>query len=260
MAQFSNFIIAAQTSNPAINAARAVRALLVLSCFVFSPVFAQTSEEYDEFDDEDFEEIDATLIADPLEPFNRAMFVVNDKLYFYALKPVARAYRYVPEKARVSIGNFFKNLRAPIRIGNALLQLKLVDAGNELLRFGVNSTVGIGGLFDPARRYLGIREVDEDLGQTLGHYGLGQGFYIVLPVLGSTSLRDGVGSAGDYYYPNPAFAGVDDYARAGLYAWSSVNVISLDRDTYEAIKRDQLDPYSFIRDAYAQNRASRVKQ
>jgi phospholipid-binding lipoprotein MlaA len=238
---------------------QALRALLLFSFCVSCSVFAQPPS--DDFDDEDYDDEVAPLIADPLEPFNRAMFAFNDKLYFYALKPVARAYRHVPEGARVSVSNFFKNLRSPIRMANALLQLKLVDAGNELLRFGINTTIGIGGLFDPARKYLGIREIDEDLGQTLGHYGVGQGLYLVLPIFGSTSVRDGIGSTVDYYYLDPAFTAVDDdWTKVGLYALDSVNEVSLDRDTYEAIKRDQLDPYSFVRDAYAQNRQARVSR
>ena len=234
--------------------------LLPLCLFLAFPAFAQSSD--DEPADEDVQDIQPQpLIPDPLERFNRAMFVFNDKLYFYALKPVARAYRHVPEGARVSVGNFFSNLRSPIRMVNALLQLKLVQAGNELLRFGVNTTFGIAGLFDPAATYLGIRSVDEDLGQTLGYYGVGQGLYLVVPFYGSTSLRDGIGSLADYYYLDPTYLAVDsDVKRTGVYVVQSVNQVSLDRDTYEQIKRDQLDPYAFIRDAYAQNRASRIRQ
>jgi phospholipid-binding lipoprotein MlaA len=225
-----------------------------------SPAFAQTPDE--EPEDEEIPDFHETrLIPDPLEGFNRAMFAFNDKLYFYALKPVARAYRYVPEGARVSVGNFFSNLKAPIRMANALVQLKLVDAGNELLRFGINTTFGIAGLFDPATKYLGIRQIDEDLGQTLGHYGVGQGFYLVVPFYGSSSLRDGIGSLTDYYLLDPTYYGLsNDLERTGAYAAQSVNTVSLDRDTYEAIKRDQLDPYIFIRDAYAQNREARVNR
>jgi phospholipid-binding lipoprotein MlaA len=240
------------------SAMRARNALLLLFLFVTAPAFAADTDEADE----EFGEPEQTaLIADPFEPFNRAMFAFNDKLYFYVLKPVARVYRYVPERARVSASNFFANLRAPVRMANALLQLKLVVAGNELLRFGINSTFGLAGLFDPARTYLGIRETDEDLGQTLGHYGVGQGFYIVVPIYGGTSLRDGVGSLADYYYLDPTYTEVSsDVARAGVYAFESVNTVSLDHDTYETIKREQLDPYAFIRDAYAQNRAARIKE
>lgn len=109
------------------------------------------------------------LISDPLELFNRGVFWVNDKLYFYALKPVAKGYRLViPRTARVSVGNFFSNLAAPIRVGNALLQLKFRDFGTEVYRFVINTTFGIAGLFDPAESVAGVRPVNEDFGQTLG--------------------------------------------------------------------------------------------
>lgn len=239
---------------------KTLQILFVLCALIAgAPAAAQTAEEYQGLYDEDFDDETFELIADPLEPFNRAMFAFNDRLYFYVLKPTVRVYRHVPEPARRSIGNFFTNVRAPIRIVNALLQLKLVDAGNELLRFGVNSTVGVAGLFDPARRYFGLRGIDEDLGQTLGHYGVGQGFYLVVPVFGPTTLRDGLGSLVDGLYLDPVVVYVeDDWVSTGLYAWNMVNTVSLDRDTYETIKREAFDPYTFIRDAYAQRREAEV--
>lgn len=235
---------------------RTLQALFALSCLATAQVLlAQTPDIYDEdFDDEDFE-----LIADPLERYNRAMFAFNDRVYFYVLKPVVRTYRHVPLPVRVSIGNFFWNLRAPIRIVNSLLQLKLVDAGNELLRFGVNSTFGLAGFFDPAKRYLGIRSVDEDLGQTLGRYGVGHGFYIVMPFFGPTTLRDGVGGLVDAVYLDPLIVYPEDsVASAALIGVNMVNEFSLDRDTYEAVKREAFDPYTFIRDAYVQQRQAKV--
>jgi phospholipid-binding lipoprotein MlaA len=239
---------------------RLLRLLLILSCLASFPLLAQPdggSDDWDDWDD-DWDD-DIFLIADPLEAFNRAMFAFNDRLYFLVLKPVARVYRVVPTPVRTSTRNFFSNLRAPIRITNSLFQLKLVDAGNELLRFGVNSTIGIGGLFDPARKYLGIRQKSEDFGQTLGRYGVGHGFYLVAPVYGPTSLRDGTGALFDGYFLDPVVFLVDDYWQsAGLMTFEGINTLSLDRDTYEAIKRDALDPYVFIRDAYAQSRAAEV--
>lgn len=240
---------------------RLLQSLLICSCFVTFPLMAQPAGgpgAWDDFDDDDWED-DVILISDPLEPFNRAMFAFNDRLYFLVLKPVARAYRVVPVPVRTSTRNFFANLRAPVRIVNSLLQLQLVDAGNELLRFGVNSTVGIVGLFDPARKHLGIRGKREDFGQTLGRYGVGHGFYIVVPMFGSTSLRDGTGLLLDGYYLDSVAYIVDNkWQYAGAIAFDGINTLSLDRDTYESIKRDALDPYVFIRDAYAQSRAAEV--
>lgn len=218
---------------------------------------AVMQDEADPYDDE-FED-DGEIIADPLEPMNRAIFAFNDKLYFYVLKPTARAYRVLPRGARVSVSNFFSNLAAPIRMANALFQFRLLDAGGELLRFGVNTTVGIGGLFDPARKYLGLREKDEDFGQTLGSYGIGQGFYLVLPGLGSSSARDGIGRLVDGYYFDPVVIVPDETSEVvALKALDMVNFVSLDKDTYEIIKRESLDPYTFIKNAYAQSRAGKV--
>lgn len=235
--------------------------LFILGCFIlltFPALTVKADDDWGDFDD-DYWDDDPVLIADPFEPFNRAMFEFNDRVYFMVLKPVARVYRHVPEPIRVSTSNFFSNLRAPIRITNSLLQLRLVDAGNELLRFGVNTTVGVGGLFDPARNYLGIREKREDFGQTLGHYGVGHGFYLVMPLFGPTSLRDGTGSLLDTYFLDPIVVLVDDeWVTLSLYTLDGINELSLDRDTYESVKRDALDPYTFIRDAYAQRRAAEV--
>ena len=168
-------------------------------------------EEKSEGDEDDFDygmedvpTAEQVTIADPWEPFNRAMFTFNDRLYFWVLKPVAEGYSAVlPEPARVSVGNFFSNLRSPIRLVNCLLQANFIGAATELFRFMLNSTIGLAGLFDPAGgEEIGLVRQDEDFGQTLGSYGVGQGFYIVWPFLGPSSPRDTVGMIGDYFsYP-----------------------------------------------------------
>lgn len=215
------------------------------------------AEDADDYGDEGDDA--GEIIADPLEPVNRAVFAFNDKLYFYVLKPTARAYRVLPQGMRVSVANFFSNLGAPIRMANALFQFKLLDAGGELLRFGVNTTVGIGGLFDPAGRYLGLREKDEDFGQTLGNYGAGPGIYLVLPILGPSSARDGIGRLVDGGYFDPVVIVPDETSEVvALKALDTVNYLSLDKDTYEVVKQEALDPYAFIKNAYAQNRAGKV--
>ncbi|HSL92601.1 MAG TPA: VacJ family lipoprotein, partial [Candidatus Limnocylindrales bacterium] len=125
-------------------------------------------EVEDEFE-ETSEVAPSPALRDPLEPVNRILFVFNDKAYFWVMKPVAQGYRaVVPEAARVSVRNFFSNLATPIRFVNALLQGKFKASGTELLRFTINSTVGIGGLFDVARKDVHLDRRDEDLGQTLG--------------------------------------------------------------------------------------------
>ena len=200
-------------------------------------------------------------VYDPLETVNRGIFWFNDKMYFYVLKPLARGFRYVPEPWRVSLKNFFNNLRSPVSIVNATLQGKFSDAGYELTRFATNTTLGIGGLFDPSKEHFGIAPRDEDTGQTLGHYGVGPGPYLVLPFLGPSNLRDTIGLFADsrmdltYYIWGKD---KDNYDYIGAVAIRTINNLSLDKDTYEGIKKDALDPYLFVRDAYAQYRQNQI--
>jgi len=216
------------------------------------PVLSFEDEFADEFADE------GPIISDPIEPFNRAMFWFNDRLYFYLLKPVARAYRTVPEGARTSIANFFRNIHSPVRALNALLQLRIKATVEEVWKFSVNSTVGVFGLFDVTKG-TGIDGADKDFGQTLGYYGIGQGPYLVLPFLGPSSLRDGVGKVADGYV-DPIYVATERTTDVILITGAeTINTLSLDKDTYEGIKRDALDPYSFIKNAYGQMRENKVK-
>lgn len=204
------------------------------------------------------EDNDLDRIADPLEPVNRIVFHFNDKLYFWLLKPVARGYAFVvPEDLRISVRNFFVNISTPVRVVNNLLQLKIKGAGNELLRFGVNSTMGMLGLYDVARDELGININDEDFGQTLGVWGLGPGIYINWPFIGPSSLRDSAGYAGDYFleplnYLNPAMN------RMAVKAGDGINRVSLSIGNYEGMKKDAFDPYSAVKDIYYQYRKSKI--
>lgn len=209
-------------------------------------------------------EIEARVeVSDPLESFNRAMFTFNDKAYVYVLKPIAIGYRkVVPEKGRVSVKNFFTNLTAPVRIVNSTFQLKGEDATNEFARFLINTTFGLAGLFDVAKNDFGIDIKDEDFGQTLGHYGVGNGPYLVLPLLGPSTVRDGIGQLVDGSTLDLLNYIYDDELEKYLVArWVDVETdLSLDKDTYEALKRDALDPYVFIRNAYIQLRTGAVKK
>lgn len=211
----------------------------------------------DDFDDDFGNGAEPLKVSDPLEPINRGFFWFNDKLYFYVLKPVAKAFRVLPEGARASIANFFQHWTTPARFVSCLMQAKLNDAGTELGRFVINTTLGIGGLFDPAKEKAGLRRKDEDFGQALGAYGVGPGIYLVVPVFGPRNVRDGLGGIVDGMMdPRYILLEEDEYwVTRGVDA---VNELSLDKDTYEAIKRDALDPYLFIRDAYMQNRAGKV--
>jgi phospholipid-binding lipoprotein MlaA len=206
------------------------------------------------------EESPPPRLADPLEPLNRALFVFNDKAYYWVMKPVAQGYAaIVPETARVSVRNFFRNITMPVRFVNNLLQGKIRNSGIELLRFLINTTTGIGGLFDPAKNDWHIEPRDEDLGQTLGKYGLGHGFYLVLPFLGPSSLRDTVGLAGDFFL-DPVNYVDDDRVVIGAHVLNTENEVSLRIGEYEDLTKSALDPYVAVRDAYSQHRAKKVEE
>ena len=206
------------------------------------------------------EETEITAIPDPLESFNRAMFAFNDKVYFWVLKPVAQGYKkVVPEVPRVGVKNFFYNLKFPIRFVSSLLQADFSGAATEFGRFAVNTVWGVGGLLDPASgKQLNIPKKDADLGQTLGVYGLGQGLYIVWPILGPSSARDSIGIAGDYYlYPVSYITPWYDWL--AVRAYEEVNDTSLRIGDYEFIKEAAIDPYVALRDAYSQYRQKKVE-
>jgi phospholipid-binding lipoprotein MlaA len=214
----------------------------------------------DDYMDDDAER-EKIAIADPIEPFNRAMYHFNDKLYFWALKPVAQGYKIVvPETARVSVKNFFSNLKFPTRFVSCLLQADFSGAATEVGRFTINTVWGIGGLMDPSSgKELDLQKQDTDLGQTLGFYGVGHGFYIVWPLLGPSSPRDSADIAGDYFlypvsYLNPWYASI------GVRAYEEVNSASLRIGDYESLKDAAIDPYVAIRDAYVQYRFKKVEQ
>jgi phospholipid-binding lipoprotein MlaA len=197
-------------------------------------------------------------VADPFEPVNRALFVFNDRLYFWLLKPVARGYAFlVPEFARIGIRNALENVKMPVRLVNSLLQGKVKGAGRELARFTLNSTLGMAGLFDTAKNEWEIAASEEDTGQTLGTYGLGHGAYLVLPFLGPSSLRDGVGLGGDMLL-NPLWYLVDLPTGVAIYAGKTVNNTSLRIGEYEDIKAAAIDPYLAVRDGYIQYREGQV--
>jgi phospholipid-binding lipoprotein MlaA len=197
-------------------------------------------------------------VADPIEPVNRAFFVFNDRLYFWLLKPVARGYAFVvPEFVRIGVRNAMANVAMPIRLVNSLLQGKVKGVGRELARFTINTTIGMGGLFDTAKNDWGIPASEEDTGQTLGVYGLGHGAYLVLPILGPSSLRDAAGLGGDTFL-NPLSYLFDFRTGVAIRAGATVNNISLRIGEYEDIKAAAIDPYLAVRDGYVQHREGQV--
>jgi len=194
---------------------------------------------------------------DPLEPLNRAVYTFNDGVDALFIRPFAEFYRFiVPEFARTGVSNFFSNLNDVIVAVNSLLQGKLTQAGSDVARLLVNSTVGVLGLFDVATG-LGLEKHNEDFGQTLGYWGIGDGPYLVLPFLGPSSLRDTVGWVGDLYVW-PITHVEDDRTR---YVLAGVRYVTLRADLLEAsriLETAALDPYAFVRDAYLQRRRNLV--
>jgi phospholipid-binding lipoprotein MlaA len=247
-----------------------VTLFFLFSCFISCPGFVSsgfcagaepaTGEDNDfEFMEKEFGQTQAP-VSDPLKPINRAMFQFNDKLYFWALKPLARGYgAVVPLFARKGIKNFFYNVRAPIRITGCLLQLKGDKAMAEYSRFLINTTLGGLGFRNAVKNYPHLNPSEEDSGQTLAHYGIGNGFYLVLPFFGPSSLRDAVGLAGDSTFLDPVSYLKPVEAYYETRALETVNGTSLRIGDYETLKKSALDPYEAFRNAYMQYRNNLIK-
>ncbi len=193
---------------------------------------------------------------DPIEPVNRAVHSFNMTADEYVLRPVAQGYaRITPDPVERSVGNFFDNARAPITIANSVLQLKWNSFNVSLGRFMVNTTAGVAGLFDVATK-IGIDDPDEDLGQTLGYWGLGQGPYLVLPFLGPSAGRDAVGSVGDAFLEPISYieSNAVQYSLRALYLLNKrASFLSFDQ-----VLEQQFDPYIFLRSYYLKNRLQAV--
>ena len=220
---------------------------------------ASAAEEASIDDEEEYLEAVGEIIPDPLEPWNRAMFHFNDVVLEYVARPAYSGYEYVtPRFMRTGIKNFFHNLAFPVRFVNNLLQGRGKAAGVEMSRFVLNTTAGLGGLIDVAKHHKPIVEVeDEDFGQTLGVWGIGEGLYVIWPLLGPSTARDTVGRVGDYFldpvtYVEPWEAGV------AISAVRTFNELDDILDLYDTMKRAAIEPYSSMRDAYVQYRRAKV--
>ena len=217
------------------------------------------NQEYDPFEDMDDIQEDKAFL-DPLEPWNRMVFKFNDTFYFSVYKPVAEGYSFVvPEGCRMAVRRFFHNIFMPARFVNTALQGKIKGSGIVLARFGINTTAGVLGFFDVAEKHCHLKRQDEDMGQTLGFYGLGPGFYIVWPVLGPSSLRDSIGLAGDSFL-DPLPYVLDAKLEFPAIAYENFNDNSLEIGLYEEFKANAIEPYSALRNAYFQNRQEKIRQ
>ena len=232
-------------------------ALRLLLCLTLVCAGVGQAVAADFLDDAAYEETaPAASVPDPIEPFNRAMFAFNDTLYVWVLDPVATGYRKVlPADIRGCIGNFFTNLAEPVRSVNCLLQGRFRDSGLALSRFAINSVCGVFGLADPASKEFKIAPVRASLGETLGVWGLGDGFYLVVPIMGPSTLRDSTGNIVDSMARASYTPWNDDFTTsATVFGSNSVNRVSLHLGEYEEMKKLSFDPYVAFRNGYFQLR------
>lgn len=195
---------------------------------------------------------------DPWEPFNRSMFDFNDNLDRALIKPAAQAYRaLVPEPVRNCVGNIFGNIGDLWSSANSLLQGKPMECARSLMRVGVNTVFGLGGCFDVAREMNGLERHDEDFGQTLGVWGLKPGAYLVLPLFGPSSVRDGLGLVLDKT-ASPTSEINDETTRNSMLGLQLLSVRADLLDATKALDEASFDRYVFIRDAYLQRRLNAV--
>jgi len=204
------------------------------------------------------------VYSDPLAPFNEAMLTFNLKLDDWVLRPVASGYSYVaPQPVRESAERFFDNVNVIPRFANNLFQLRLAQAGGEVARFGINTTLGVAGLFDPADKWFGIKEHHDDFGLTLRYYNVKSGPYVMLPFFGPSTITDTVGMAVDsamnplsYFVPLWMAVAVGAGQRVG----EAVNYRSLHLNQFEEADRYAVDLYGAVQDAYLQTREHKVKE
>lgn len=194
---------------------------------------------------------------DPFEPFNRGVMQFNEGVDSLVLKPAATAYRdWLPPLVRTGVSNFFSNLTDPWSFVNSALQLKFHDAAENILRFGVNTIFGLGGVLDIASD-LNIERHKEDFGQTLGRWGVPAGPYLVLPLLGPSTVRDSVALAFDVN-GDPVHWVEPDRSRWALYSLRAVDMRSNLLRAGSVLDEAALDKYSFFRDAYLQRRRAAI--
>jgi phospholipid-binding lipoprotein MlaA len=194
---------------------------------------------------------------DPLEPLNRGIYRFNDVLDRAVLKPAAKGYVAVmPTPGKVMVSNFFSNLDDIMVTVNDLLQFKLVQGYSDGMRFMVNSTIGVFGLIDVASAG-GLKKHDEDLGQTLGKWGVGTGAYIVIPIVGPSTVRDGIGFYADLYL-DPMYYINDMSTRNLTYLAQKITRRAELLDQEKVMDEALIDRYEFIRDIYLLHRQSLV--
>ncbi|MGB0060871.1 MlaA family lipoprotein [Candidatus Binatus sp.] len=204
------------------------------------------------------------VTPDPFSGFNEPMFTFNLKLDDWVLRPVASGYSFItPQPVREGVGRFFDNARVIPRFANNLFQLKLAEAGTEVARFGINSTIGLAGFFDPADELFGLEEHPNDFGLTIRYYNIPTGPYLMLPFFGPSTIGDTVGMVADgamnpMSYLLPTWIVVT--VATGQRAAEAVNYRSLHMNQFEEADRYAVDLYGAVQDAYLQTRDHKVKE
>ena len=204
------------------------------------------------------------VYSDPLSGFNEPMFTFNLKLDDWVLRPVASGYSFIaPEPVREGVGRFFNNVRVIPRFANNLFQLKLAEAGTEVARFGINSTLGVAGFFDPADKWFGLEEHPNDFGLTIRYYNIPTGPYVMLPFFGPSTVGDTIGLVADgamnpMDYLLPTW--ITLVVNTGQRAVEAVNYRSLHMNQFEEADRYAVDLYGAVQDAYLQTRDHEVKK
>jgi len=195
---------------------------------------------------------------DPWESFNRSIYSFNDGFDRAIGRPVAEAYQFVlPDAVETGVSNFFSNLNDVVVIVNDLLQFKFEQAASDFSRLITNTTFGLFGIFDVAS-HMDLPKHDEDFGQTLAAWGAGDGAYLVLPFLGSSSVRDSAGLLFDGILLHPISYVEDDEARWGLIALAAVDKRASLLEASRILEKSGVDPYVFVRDAYYQVRQNQI--
>jgi phospholipid-binding lipoprotein MlaA len=210
-------------------------------------------------EERDLDEYNTASVADPLEPLNRATFWLNDGIYTIVLRPISRGYEKVlPKLVREGIYNAFENVKFPVRFVNNALQGNFKRAGQETGKFLVNTIIGFGGLVRQSDRFPALADVPAaDTGQTFAKWGIGHGAYIVLPLLGPSSLRDTVGLAGDYVLNPVSWVTILYGGHAWTIAIPSTNTLRALPDElgkYDSATKNALDRYLAARSSYIQYR------
>ena len=225
------------------------------------------TKEEDLWEDEeklfDEEEEESLRIADPLYYVNKGIWHFNDVVYVYVAEPAARGYnRVLPETMRRGVTNFFSNWYTPVRLVSCLLQAKWTEAGTESGRFLINTTFGVLGFADLAREeeWAGWEVADEDIGQVFGTWGIGHGIYLVLPILGPSSARDGIGRVGERFLDPLNYLEIKPWEGAAISAYRGFAQYAPYEGEYIKFKEMALDPYTAMRNAYLQLRDRKVRE